>query len=48
MTGKPLALVTGGSTGIGCTLAQQCLRHGFSVISQLPGAAGRRARSLAL
>jgi NADPH:quinone reductase-like Zn-dependent oxidoreductase len=32
MTGKPLALVTGGSTGIGYALAQQCLRHGFSVI----------------
>jgi NAD(P)-dependent dehydrogenase (short-subunit alcohol dehydrogenase family) len=32
MTGKPLALVTGGSTSIGYALAQQCLRHGLSVI----------------
>ena len=30
MTGKPLALVTGGSTGIGYALAQHCLRPGFS------------------
>jgi uncharacterized protein len=39
MTGKPLALVTGGSTGIGYALAQQCLRHGFSVL--ITGASDR-------
>jgi NAD(P)-dependent dehydrogenase (short-subunit alcohol dehydrogenase family) len=48
MTGKPLALVTGGSTGIGYALAQQCLRHGLSVLMQVPVAAGRWGRSLAL
>jgi NAD(P)-dependent dehydrogenase (short-subunit alcohol dehydrogenase family) len=40
MTGKPLALVAGGSSGIGYALAQQCLRHGFSVI--ITGANGCR------
>ena len=40
MAGKPLALVTGRSTGIGYALAQQCVRHGFSVI--ITGASGCR------
>ena len=29
---RPLAVVTGGSSGIGLELARQCLEHGFDVI----------------
>ena len=36
------------STGIGYALAQQCLRHGFNVLMQVPVTAGRWTRSLAL
>lgn len=30
--GRPLAVVTGASTGIGYELAKQCVGHGFDVI----------------
>jgi short-subunit dehydrogenase len=40
---KPLAIVTGASTGIGLELARQCARHGFDLLIAADEAAIHRA-----
>jgi uncharacterized protein len=45
-TVKPLAVVTGGSSGIGYELARQCVEHGFDVIIAADTPMGEASRDL--
>ncbi len=45
-SGKPLAIVTGASSGIGLELARQCAQHGFDLLIAADRALGTAAQSL--